>query len=323
MADRTLRVLTAIMASSVIVSLLAILAFLLIDSAASITFNGIGFLTHTTWNIGNLYGAKAQVTNGVKAPAGARYGILPFILGTVLSSVIAVALALPTALGVAILLVEHMPKRVSSILSFVVELLAGVPSVVLGLWGIIVLVPWIASDFGPWLSSSLAFVPFLSGPVGTGAGLLASSLILAMMILPIIAATTRDIMSQVPISLREAALALGMTKWEMVRAVTLPFATTGVWGAVILALGRALGETMAVLMVSGNAANTMPSNIYSPISTMASTIVAQLDSAMSDSTGMALHALAEIALVLFVISVMVNVPARILLMRRVRKETPQ
>ena len=317
--DRAMRVATGIVAGGALVAMLAIFVFLLRDSWPSIQYNGGHFLTGITWNIGNLYGNSMSSHNGVQAPAGATYGILPFILGTLLSSLIAVVLAVPLAVGIGLLLVEYLPRRLGDSLSFIVEMLAGIPSVVIGLWGLAVLIPWIGRYFGPWLQAVLGFIPIFRGPVGSGQGLLASGLVLAVMITPIIAATTRDVLRQTPRETKEGALGLGLTRWEMIRAVSLPWSASGIFGAVILGLGRALGETMAVLMVSGSAVNYLPQNIFSPIGTMAATIVSQLDSAMTDPTGMAVHALAEIALVLFVMSVVVNVPARLLLSSAVRR----
>lgn len=310
-----MRLATGLAAGGALVAMAAILIFLIRDSWPSVVYNGGHFLVGITWNIGNLYTGGVTHVHGVAAPAGATYGILPFILGTVLSSLIAVLLALPASVGIAILAVEHLPRRIGDTLGFLVELLAGVPSVVYGLWGLAVLIPWIGHSFGPFLQHTLGFIGIFRGPVGSGQGLLASGLILAAMITPIISATARDVLRQTPQGVKDGALALGFTRWEMIRAVSLPWASTGIFGAVILGLGRALGETMAVLMVSGSAVNYLPQNIYSPIGTMAATIVSQLDSAMTDPTGMAVHALAEIALVLFVISVVVNIPARLLLKR--------
>ncbi len=305
------RVLTALVASFSLLALAAILLFLLGAAWPSIRYNGLTFLTGTTWNLGNLYAAAPVRVDGVRAMPGATFGALVFVLGTLLTSVLALVIAVPTSVGIAIFLTEYAPRRVGGAVSFVVELLAGVPSVVYGLWGIIVLVPWIGSWLGPALARALGFVPFLRGPVGTGAGLLASGLVLALMVVPIIASTVREALLMVPGELREGALALGMTRWEAIRAVSLPFARTGIVGASILGLGRALGETMAVLMVSGDAINLLPRNLYSPVGTMAATIAAQLDSALTDASGMAVHALAELALVLFLITVAVNVLARL------------
>ncbi|MDA8344514.1 MAG: phosphate ABC transporter permease subunit PstC [Thermaerobacter sp.] len=317
--DILLKVITGAIAGGALAAMLAILIFLLRDSWPSILYNGWHFVTTLTWNIGSLYSRTLSHHNGATAASGAAFGIVPFIVGTMLSSLIAVILAIPLAVALALLLVEYLPARIGDSLSFVVEMLAGVPSVVLGLWGIAVLIPWIGHDFGPFLSHWLGWIPFFKGPIGSGQGLLASGLILTVMITPIIAASTRDVLRQTPRETKDGALALGLTRWEVIRGVSLPWASSGIFGAVVLGLGRALGETMAVLMVSGSAANYLPQNIYSPIGTMAATIVSQLDSAMTDPTGMAVHALAEVALVLFLISVVVNVPARLLLSAAARR----
>ncbi len=323
LGDMLLKVITGAIAAGAIGAMLLILVFLLRDSWPSIMYNGWHFVTTITWNIGNLYSGGVTHRNGATAALGAAFGILPFIEGTVLSSLIAVVLAIPLAVALALLLVEYLPTRIGETLSFIVEMLAGIPSVVLGLWGLAVLIPWIGHSFGPFLLRWLGWIPFFRGPVGSGQGLLASGLILAVMIIPIIAASTRDVLRQTPRETKDGALALGLTKWEVIRAVSLPWASSGIFGAVVLGLGRALGETMAVLMVSGSAANYLPQNIYSPIGTMAATIVSQLDSAMTDPTGMAVHALAEVALVLFIISVIVNVPARLLLSAAARRGGPE
>lgn len=291
--------------------LLAILIFLGRYSWPAIHFNGWHFLFGHIWNLGNLY-AEPTIQHGQLVPIGANYGILVFIVGTLLTSALALAIAVPVSLGVAIFLAEGVNARLRPTLSFVVELLAAVPSVVYGLWGYAVLTPIIAHHIGPFLRATLGFLPFFSGPVGSGYGLLAASIVLALMVVPIIAATVRDALSQVPSETKEAAYALGATHFEVVRRAMLPTVRTNIVGACMLGLGRALGETMAVLMVSGGALNYFPSNIYSPVTTMASFIVSQLDSAMQDPTGMAVRSLAEIALILFLIAVITNIIARLM-----------
>lgn len=309
----------ALAAASAVVAMLAIFFFLMRTSLPSIRFNGLGFITGHQWSIGNLYGTTLVTHNGVAAPQGAIYGILPFIFGTIVSSAIAILLAVPISVGTALLLTEHLPRRASLPVSFLVELLAGVPSVVFGLWGLVVVVPFVSHSLGPWLNHVFGFIPIFGGVVGAGEGLLASGLVLALMIIPIITATTRDVLLQTPREVKEGAIALGFTKWETIRIVSFPWARAGIMGAIILGLGRALGETMAVLMISGNAIGTFPPNIYSPIGTMAAVIVAQLDSALTDTSGMAIHALAEMALVLFLITVAVSIPARILITRQLQE----
>jgi phosphate transport system permease protein len=192
-------------------------------------------------------------------------------------------------------------------------LLAAIPSVVFGLWGYVLLIPFLGHHLFPFIAKYFGFIPYFGGITGSGYGLLTSGLVLSLMIVPLIAATVRDALVARPLGQREAALALGATRFETLWAVELPGVRRVVIASTILATGRALGETMAVLMVSGNALNYLPPNIYSNISTMAAFIVSQLDSALEDPTGMAVRSLAEVALVLCLISIIVNGVARVLL----------
>jgi len=294
-------------------SLLAILGFLLKYAWPAISFNGLGFLVHNSWNLGSMYSNPVTVHNQEVLPH-ADYGVLFLIAGTLLSSLIAIVLALPLGVLAAVFLSEglHGVSRIAG--SFLVELLAAVPSVVYGLWGYLVLIPFLGHHLYPWLADTLGrFVPMFRGPTGSGYGLLTSGIVLCFMIVPLITATLRDALVATPVSLREAGLGLGATRMEVARLILLPAQRRVLIGATILALGRALGETMAVLMVSGNALNVLPTNIYDPISTMAAFIASQLDSALQDPTGMAVRALAEIALLLMLISVIVNATAQALL----------
>ncbi|MDA8362023.1 MAG: phosphate ABC transporter permease subunit PstC [Gammaproteobacteria bacterium] len=309
---RPFRMVLLLATSLIPLALAAIFVFLVRYSWPAIHFNGVDFLGGHTWSLGNLY-ANPVERHGQQVPIGADYGILVFIVGTLSTSAIALALAIPVSLGVAIFLAEGLNARLRPVLSFIVELLAAVPSVVYGLWGYSVLTPLIAHDIGPALRDSLGrFIPFFGGPIGSGYGLLAASLVLALMVVPIIAATVRDGLARVPAETKEAAYALGATHFEVVRRAMLPMVRSNIIGACILGLGRALGETMAVLMVSGGALNYFPDNVYSPVTTMASFIVSQLDSALQDPTGMAVRSLAEIALILFIIAVITNMLARFL-----------
>ena len=314
--DRVLRRLFAAAALSSVLAMAAIFVFLFLNSLPAIRYSGLSFLTGLNWNLGNMYSLHPAVHNGVAAPPGAVYGILSFIAGTLLTSVIALVIAIPVSLGTAILLTEFLPRRLALPLSVVVELLAGVPSVVFGLWGLAVVVPWVGQSVGPTLSHVLGFMPFFRTTANSVQCLLAAVLVLAIMVIPIITATTRDLLLTTPASLKDGAVALGLTSWETIRAVSLPWSRAGILGAVILGLGRALGETMAVLMIGGNAIGGLPTNLTAPISTMATVIVSALDSAFSDATGMAIHALALIALTLLAITVAVNIPARILITRQ-------
>jgi phosphate transport system permease protein len=295
-------------------SLAAVILFLAIYSWPAIKFNGISFAFLNTWNLGNLY-ADPTVIAGTPIQPGAHYGILFLIVGTLLSTLIALLLAVPIGIGAAIFLAEAVSGKMRLWISFCVELLAAIPSVVYGLWGYVVLIPFLSHYLFPLLAGTLGrVIPIFAGPTGSGYGLLTAGIVLSMMIVPLIAATLRDAIVVQPAAVRESCMALGATRFETIWNVVLPNTNKVLIGATFLALGRALGETMAVLMVSGNALNYLPPNIYAPISTMAAFIVSQLDSALQDPTEMAVRSLAEIALVLCIISVIVNGLARLMLM---------
>ena len=293
--------------------LVAIVLFLAVYSWPAMHFNGPGFVVRDVWNLGNLY-ANPVTFHGTQIQPGASYGILFLIVGTLLSTLIALMLAVPVGVGAAIFLAEAVPDHLRLWISFFVELLMAIPSVVFGLWGYVVVIPFLGRHLFPFLARTIGTViPFFAGPTGSGYGLLTAGVVLSLMIVPIISATLRDALVSQPTSMREAALALGATRFEALWRVTLPGARKTLIGATFLALGRALGETMAVLMVSGNALNYLPHRLYDPISTMAAFIVSQLDSALQDPTGLAVRSLAEIALVLSVISIIVNAIARLIL----------
>jgi phosphate transport system permease protein len=302
----------AVVAGSVPASTLAVVLFLAIYSWPAIHFNGVGFLAQDSWNLGSLYGSPVDV-GGTQILPGAQYGIFFLIAGTVLTTLIAMMIAVPVGVGAAVFLAEAVPGKLRFWISFLVELLAAIPSVVFGLWGYAVLIPFLGHYLFPAMVAVLGWIPWFGGPAGSGYGLLTSGLVLALMIVPLITATLRDAITAQPSFLREASSALGATRFETVWRVILPGVKPVLIGACILATGRALGETMAVLMVSGNALNQVPHTIYGPVSTMAAFIASQLDSALQDPTGMAVRALAEVALVLCLISVAVNAVARVIL----------
>jgi len=294
-------------------SLAAIVVFLLAYSWPAVRFNGLGFLIHNSWNLGSTYGTPITV-NGEQVLPHADYGVMFLVAGTLLSSTIAIVLALPLGILSAIFLSEGLRGVPRTAGSFLVELLAAVPSVVYGLWGYVVLIPFLGHHLYPWLERTLGdVIPLFRGPTGSGYGLLTSGIVLCFMIVPLITATLRDALVATPAALRESGVSLGATRMEVMRRILLPGQRRVLVGAAILALGRALGETMAVLMVSGNALNVLPKNIYDPVSTMAAFIVSQLDSALQDPTGMAVRSLAEIALLLMLVSVVVNAAAHGLL----------
>jgi phosphate transport system permease protein len=236
-----------------------------------------------------------------------EFGALPFIYGTVVSSLIALVLAVPMAVGVAVFVTEMCPRPLRASLSFLTELLAAIPSVVYGLWGIFVLAPLLREHVQPALARYAGWTGLFEGPP-YGVGMLAAGVILAIMIVPIIASITREVMTAVPGHQREAVLALGATRWEMVRMGVLRNARAGIMGAIILGLGRALGETMAVTMVIGNRAEIAKS-LFAPGYTMASVIANEFSEATED---LYLSALVEIGLALFLVTIIVNALARLL-----------
>ena len=246
-------------------------------------------------------------------PVQEIYGALPIIYGTVVSSFLALLIALPLSIGIAVYLAEVAPPWLEKPLSFLVELLAGIPSVIYGLWGMFVLVPWIRNNIEPYLSDKLGFLPFFRG-APYGFGLLAAVIILSIMVLPIISSITRDVLKSVPRSQREAALALGATKWQSTMIV-IKDAKSVILGATMLGFGRAIGETMAVTMVIGNRALISPS-LFDPSYTMASVIANEFTEATSE---MYLSALIQLALVLFIITIIINALARLLVWSMNRK----
>ena len=291
--DRMFRWLVTALACAIPL-LVGLIAFKMIDaSMLSIQRFGFGFLLGTTWD-----------------PVFEEFGALPFVYGTLLSSLIALLLGGPISLGTAVFLSELAPHRLRSPVSFLIELLAAIPSVVYGVWGIFVMVPWLRTTVQPFLGGSLGFIPLFDGPP-YGFGMLAGGLILAIMIVPTIAAVSRDVMRAVPSSQREAMLALGATRWETIRLAVIPYARSGIVGAVILGLGRALGETMAVTMVIGNRPE-ISASLFAPSYTMASVIANEFTEATYD---LYLNALIEIGLVLFGVTLLLNALARLLLWR--------
>jgi phosphate transport system permease protein len=250
------------------------------------------------------------VTGGVWDPLHRVFGALPFVFGTVVSSLIALAIAVPISLGVAVYVSELAAPWQRDTVGFLVELLAAVPSVVYGLWGAFALVPWLRGSVEPALARSLGFLPLFQGQT-QGYSLLAGGIVLSIMILPTISSMSREVLRSVPASLREGALAIGATRSEMVRIAVLPYARSGLVGAVLLGLGRALGETMAITMVIGNRPE-ISASLFAPSYTMASVVANEFTEATGE-----LHvaALAEIGLLLFGVTIALNVLARLLVAR--------
>jgi phosphate transport system permease protein len=246
-------------------------------------------------------------------PARESFGAGPFVLGTLITAVPAVVISSVAGVLVAIFLVEVAPQRISRPISYAVELLAAIPSVVYGLWGIFVLGTFIHLYLGPAIVSTLGFIPFFNGtPLITG--LLSAILVLSIMILPTIMAVSRDVIQAVPASQREGILAVGATRWEMINLVVLPYARPGILGAAILGLARAVGETLAVTLVIGNRVG-FPQNIFAPTYTMASVIANQFTEVEN-----AMHraALLEVGLLLLIVTFLINIAARLLVWRVTR-----
>jgi phosphate transport system permease protein len=240
-------------------------------------------------------------------PVNEHFGALPFVYGTIISSILALAIAVPLAIGVAVFITEMCPRWLRGLLAFTTELLAAIPSVIYGLWAIFVLVPLLREYLEPFLARYFGWTGLFSGPA-YGIGMLAAGIILAIMVIPIVSSITREVMTAVPQPQREAVLALGATRWEMIRTGVLRNARAGILGGVILGLGRALGETMAVTMVIGNRPEIARS-LFAPGYTMASVIANEFSEATSDRY---LSALVEVGLALFIVSIIVNMLAQVL-----------
>jgi phosphate transport system permease protein len=288
----------------------------------SVVINGFHYFTSIIWNPrlnGNVVTVPWFGLN-FHTLLGSSYGLLVFFVGTVISSSLALLFGVPVALGIAILVSQFLPKRITPTVSFFVELLAGVPSVMFGFWGIFILAPNLLRFENDFLSKYLGFLPGLQGPV-YNPGLLNAGIILALMIVPIVASISRDAMVQTPEELKEGARALGLTDWEIAQKIVLPYAKTGIVGSVVLGLSRALGETMAVALVAGGAINILPKSLYYPIQTMAGFMALQLDAAFEDPSGMFVSALMELALVLSIITILVNVGARLIIKQGFFKES--
>jgi len=285
--------LTAAFAVLLVAALAAMALEMALAARPTLALLGPGFVIGRVWD-----------------PAHGVFGALPFVFGTVVSSLLALAIAVPISFGVAVYLSELAPAYQRGLLGFLVELLAAVPSVVYGLWGVFALAPWLKSSVEPFLANTLGFLPWFQGPQ-QGFSMLAAGIVLAIMILPTISSVSREVLRAVPLSLREGALAIGATRTEMLRLAVLPYARSGLVGAVLLGLGRALGETMAVTMVIGNRAE-IHGSLFAPSYTMASVVANEFAEATEE---MHLSALAEIGLLLFLVTVILNIVARLLVAR--------
>jgi phosphate transport system permease protein len=289
-ADHVFRAIVLFCSLAVLAIVGLIFYELVSQSHLSISKFGLKFLVKKIWD-----------------PVAEDFGALPFIYGTIVSSILGLIIAVPLSVGTALFLTELCPRRLRAILSLLVELLAAIPSVIYGLWGIFVLAPFLRHHVQPFLATYFGWTGLFSGPK-YGWGMLAAGVIIAIMILPIVASITREVITAVPRVQREAALALGATKWEMLRMAVLRNARPGIFGATILGLGRALGETMAVTMVIGNRPEIAKS-LFAPGYTLASAIANEFTEAVGNTY---LSALMEMALVLFVITLIVNALAGVL-----------
>jgi phosphate transport system permease protein len=268
-------------------------------SSLAIQKFGFRFLTTSTWD-----------------PVAENFGALPFIYGTLVSSFIALLIAVPLSIATAVYLTELAPVWIRQPIVSLIEMLAAIPSVILGLWGIFVMIPWLRDYPFPLLKRLFGWTPFFTGPI-YGPSMLAGGIIIAIMILPIITSVSREILRSVPDLQREAAYALGATRWEVTRIAVLSYARKGLFGAVILGLGRALGETMAVTMVIGNTPQ-IAASLFQPGYTLASVIANEFTEATTD---VYLQALFEIGLVLFGVTIAVNLLAQLLLRTMTKTST--
>jgi phosphate transport system permease protein len=276
--------------STLVLLVAAVFAVLLWKALPSMRAFGWRFLVTSTWD-----------------PVAEHFGALPLVYGTLVSSLLSLLLAVPLGIGAAVYLAELAPFWIRPPIAFLVELLAAVPSVIYGLWGVFVLAPFLRGYIQPALGKTLGFLPLFQGPP-YGVGMLAAGIILAIMIVPFIIAVSREVLLAVPNAQREAALALGATRWETTRIAVLRYGRSGLVGAVLLGLGRALGETMAVTMVIGNRPE-ISASLFAPGYTMASMLANEFTEATSD---LYLSALIEVGLLLFVVTVLVNALARLL-----------
>ena len=297
--DEIAHLITLMFASAIMVITLLLVFELYRNSALTRGKFGWQFLFTRTWD-----------------PVFEQFGALPFIFGTVVTSAVGLAVAVPLGVGAAIFLAELAPPRISAALAFVIELLAAVPSVIYGLLAIFTLVPLLRTVVQPFLKKYFGFIPLFQGP-NYGVGLLAAGLILAIMIVPFIISVSREVLLAVPGEQREGAMALGATRWEATWKVVVPYARAGIFGSVFLAMARALGETMAVTMVIGNDPK-ITSSLFAPGYSIAAVIANEFTEATSD---MYINALIELGLVLFVLTIILNGLARLLILATQRKGT--
>ncbi len=293
--DSVFRFLTLVLASSALF-LTAVYFFELYTGSSPTLRTGIGFVTGSTWD-----------------PVNSVFGVLPMLYGSLVTSAIALLIGVPVSLGVAVFLSEVSPHRLRSPISFVVEMLAAVPSVVYGLWGLFVLAPTLREDVYPVLERYVGFLPIFQGTI-YGVSMLTAGIVLAIMIIPIVASISRDALLAVPDSQREAAFALGATRSEVIRISVLSYARSGIFASIFLGLGRAFGETMAVTMLIGNTP-LISSSLFSPGYSLASLVANEYTEAIGSTY---ISALVEAGLVLLLVSFLANVIARLLIRRLIQ-----
>lgn len=300
--DTTFHLLTLAAAWAVLILLGGVIASLVLGSMPAIKAFGLNFLSTEAWN-----------------PVTEKFGAMAPVYGTIVTSLIAMAIAVPSALGIAIFLTELCPFTLRKPIGIAIELLAGIPSIIYGIWGLFVLAPFLQEHVEPGLIASFGNVPVLSklfaGPP-YGIGVLTAGIILAVMVLPIVTSISRDVFETVPPVLKEAAYAVGCTTWEVIRSVVIPYTRVGLIGGVMLGLGRALGETMAVTFVIGNAHKIAPS-LLAPGTTISATIANEFTEAVGD---LYTSALIELGLILFVITFIILAISRYMLMRMHQQE---
>ena len=297
-ADRTFAASVTALALLVPLTLAGITLVIVLDSVPSLQRFGLDFLVTSRWD-----------------PVHAAFGAGAFLFGTLVTTAIAIVLATPIAVGAAIFLTEYAPRAIRGPLAFLIELLAYIPSIVYGLWGLFVLVPLFRSEIDPFLQRTVGQIPIIgalfSGSI-VGTDLLMGGVILAVMVLPLLVAVTREVLLAVPQAQREGMIGLGATRWEAIAGAVLPYARTGIIGAVVLAVARAFGETMAVTLVAGNSSTAIGPSLFTPGYTMASAIANQFTEA---SDPLHFSALVEISLVLLVVGLVINAAARLLIRR--------
>jgi phosphate transport system permease protein len=299
--DAVAHLVTLVFAASILLITALLVQRLWIDSAASRHKFGWHFFFTSTWD-----------------PVAGDFGAAPFIYGTVVTSALALLMAVPLGLGAAIFLAELAPRAISDALAFLIDLLAAVPSVIYGLLGIFIVVPLMRTTIAPFLKSTLGFLPIFQGP-SYGVGMLTAGIVLAVMVVPFIVSVSREVLLSVPSDQREAALSLGATRWEATWRVVVPYARTGIFGSVFLALARALGETMAVTMVIGNDPKIVAS-LFAPGYSIAAVIANEFSEATGD---LYVHSLIELGLVLFLITFILNGLARLLIVATAQKGSPE